>query len=253
VSLGDAVRWLSNSSRYGGPNGIDSRTLAHLWITTRVLLVASLFAVPTGYFVGHTGRGSAAIVGFTGSVRALPTLGLLSLLALKLGIGLTAPFIALTVLAIPPILAGAYTGFRSIDRSTIGAARAVGMTEMQIVRNVEGPLGLGLLLGGVRSASLQVIATATLADYVGGGGLGRFIFAGLKTNDLPQMMGGSLLVVGLALLSEVFFAIVQRSWARHLGGIEAKTTGPRGALSRLRRNKSRQRHTTTATSANSPT
>jgi osmoprotectant transport system permease protein len=213
VSIVDAFRWLWTTTRYGGPNGIDTRTLAHLWISVRVLFVASVVAIPIGYLIGHTGKGDRIVVAVSGSVRALPTLGLLSLLALQLGIGLRAPFIALVVLAIPPILAGAYSGFRAIDRSTVSAARAVGMTEMQIVRKVEVPLGLGLLVGGIRSASLQVIATATLADYVGGGGLGRFICAGLKTNDFAQMLGGSLLVIGLAILSEVLFAASdQNSW-----------------------------------------
>jgi len=121
-----------------------------------------------------------------------------------------APIIALVVLAVPPILAGAYSGFEAIDRRTIDSARAVGMTEGQIVRKVEVPLGLPLLIGGLRSATLQVIATATLADYVGAGGLGRFIFVGLKSNDYSQMLAGSLLVIALALLSEGIFAVLQK-------------------------------------------
>jgi len=125
-------------------------------------------------------------------------------------VGLLAPFIALVVLAIPSILAGAYSGFEAVDRRGIDAARAVGMTELQIVGRVEMPLGLPLLIGGLRTASLQVIATATLADYVGGGGVGHFIFLGLKTNDYPQMLAGSILVILLAILSEVLFSVVQR-------------------------------------------
>jgi osmoprotectant transport system permease protein len=149
-------------------------------------------------------------VALVGAVRALPTLGLITLIALSVGIGLRAPMVALVVLAVPSILAGAYAGLQSIDRATIDAARALGMSETQILRKVELPLGRALVIGGVRSASLQVIATATLADYVGGGGLGRFIFLGLKTNDYPQMLAGSLLVVGLAVLSEAAFSLLQR-------------------------------------------
>ena len=143
-------------------------------------------------------------------MRALPTLGLMIILALALGIGLEAPFIAFVVLAVPSILAGAYAGFEAIDRSIIDAARAVGMTQWQTLTKVEVPLGLPLLIGGVRSASLQVISTVTLADYVGAGGLGHFLFLGLKTNDYPQMLAGSIVVIVLALLSEIVFSVLQR-------------------------------------------
>jgi osmoprotectant transport system permease protein len=134
----------------------------------------------------------------------------MTIIALSVGIGLEAPLIALVVLAVPSILAGAYAGFEAVDARTIDAARAVGMTEWQIVSKIEVPLGLPLLIGGLRSASLQVIATATLADYVGAGGLGHFIFLGLQTNDYPQMLAGSIVVVVLALASEAFFSIIQR-------------------------------------------
>jgi osmoprotectant transport system permease protein len=208
VNVSKAFRWLAERSHYAGVNGIDNRTLQHLQISLLVLILASLIALPIGLFIGHTGRGRG-VVALAGAVRALPTLGLITLIALSVGIGLRAPMVALVVLAVPSILAGAYAGLQSIDRATIDAARALGMSETQILRKVELPLGRALLIGGVRSASLQVIATATLADYVGGGGLGRFIFLGLKTNDYPQMLAGSLLVVALAVLSEAAFSLLQ--------------------------------------------
>ena len=129
-----------------------------------------------------------------------PTLGLLTLFGIWIGIGLAAPIIALVILAIPPLLAGAYAGFESVDRGTIDAARAVGMRESQIVRKVELPLGMPIVVGGIRSATLQIIATATLAAYIADDGLGRFIFAGLKTRDYAEMLGGSILVILLALI-----------------------------------------------------
>lgn len=204
------LAWIFDPAHYGGLNGIDTRTLEHLSISGIVLLIAAIIAIPAGYAIGHTGRGKAFAVGLSGGVRALPTLGFIAILALSIGIGLEAPLIALVVLAIPSILAGAYAGFEAVDRRTIDAARAVGMTEWQIVARVEVPLGLPLLIGGLRAASLQVIATATLADYVGGGGLGHFIFLGLQTRDYPQMLAGSIVVVILALLSEALFSIIQR-------------------------------------------
>ena len=204
------IAWVLDPAHYGGVNGIETRVGQHLLISLGVLAVASLIAIPLGYVIGHTGRGRSLAIGISGATRALPTLGLLSLIALVVNVGLLGPFIALVVLAIPSILAGAYSGFEAVDRRAIDAARAVGMTELQIVGRVEVPLGLPLLIGGLRTASLQVIATATLADYVGGGGLGHFIFLGLKTNDYPQMLAGSIVVIALAILSEVLFSLLQR-------------------------------------------
>lgn len=204
------LQWLFDPAHYGGDNGIDTRSLQHLVISGVVLLIAAVIAIPLGYLIGHTGRGRAVAIGLSGGIRALPTLGLLIILGLAIGIGVEAPVIALVVLAIPSVLAGAYAGFEAVDRATIDAARAVGMTEWQIVAKVEIPLGLPLLIGGLRSASLQIIATATLADYVGAGGLGHFIFLGLQTQDYPQMFAGSVVVVVLAILSEIVFSIIQR-------------------------------------------
>lgn len=206
----EAIAWILDPSHYGGENGIDTRIVEHLVISFGVVIVAAIIAIPLGYAIGHTGRGRTVAVALSGGIRALPTLGLLILIALGVGIGLTAPFIAFVVLAIPSILAGAYSGFDAVDRSTIDAARSVGMTERQIVWRVEVPLGLPLLIGGLRAASLQVIATATLADYVGGGGLGHFLFLGLKTNDYPQVLAGSIVVILLAIVSEILFSVVQR-------------------------------------------
>jgi osmoprotectant transport system permease protein len=206
----EGILWALDPSHYGGSNGIETRVEQHLLISLGVLAVASLIAIPLGYAIGHTGRGRSLAIGMSGAIRALPTLGLLIIIALIVNVGLLAPFIALVVLAIPSVLAGAYAGFEAVDRRAIDAARAVGMTELQIVGRVEAPLGLPLLIGGLRTASLQVIATAVLADYVGGGGLGHFIFLGLKTNDYPQMLAGSIIVIVLAIASEAVFSIVQR-------------------------------------------
>lgn len=206
----EAIAWIFDPNHYGSYDGIDVRLTQHILISLTVVLVAAAVAIPLGYLVGHTGRGRGLAVAVSGGIRALPTLGLLIIIALGVGIGLEAPFVALVVLAIPSILAGAYAGFEAIDRRTIDAARAAGMTEWQIVGRVEMPLGLPLLIGGLRLAALQVIATATLADYVGGGGLGLFLFRGLKTSDYPQMLAGSIVVILLALVSEVAFSVIQR-------------------------------------------
>jgi osmoprotectant transport system permease protein len=151
----------------------------------------------------------------TGALRALPTLALLTLMVLWRGIGLTPPTVALVVLAIPPLLAGAYAGLESVDRQTIDAARAIGMTEWQVLGRVEIPLAMPLILGGLRSAVLQVVATATVAAYVGLGGLGRYLIDGLAVRDYPQMLAGATVVVVLALLLDGGFAALQRALSTH--------------------------------------
>jgi osmoprotectant transport system permease protein len=222
----DAVNWVLDPANYQGPGSIPARILEHLLFTLVTLLMASAIAIPIGYAIGHTGRGLSAAVSIAGGLRALPTLGMVTLVGLSVGVGLTAPYVALTILAIPPLLAGAYTGFRAIDRGTIDAARAVGMSEWQIVGKVEVPLGLPLLIGGIRSAVLQVIATATLAAYVSDFGLGRYLFTGLKTRDYAQMLGGSLVVILLALALEGIFALIQRLVVPH-GVTAGRTTSTR--------------------------
>lgn len=208
--LGQALQWLADPARWSGPSGIPTRLLEHLGYTALGVLVAALIAIPLGLLVGHTGRGKAATVMAAGAARALPTLGLVTLFALMIGIGLTAPLLAFVVLAVPSLLAGAYSAVESVDPATVDAARAQGMTELQILTRVEIPLGMPLIIGGLRGATVQVIATAMLAAYVGNGGLGRYIFLGLGSQDYPQMIAGSLLVIALALGLDLVLLGIQR-------------------------------------------
>ncbi|MFZ1410168.1 MAG: ABC transporter permease [Micropruina sp.] len=219
-----AIAWLIDPANQGGPDGIWTRSLEHVWYTVIAVVLACLVAIPLGYLVGHTGRGRGLVVVSSGAARALPSLGVVTVAGLILGIGLTAPMIALILLAIPSILAGAYAGLEAIDRQTIDAARAVGMSEWQILTRVEMPLGLPLLLGGVRSAVLQVVATATLAAYVGSGGLGRPMFLGLKTQDYAQMLAASLVVVVLALVLEGAFELIERLARRRFAPVPSTST-----------------------------
>ncbi|WP_141918424.1 ABC transporter permease [Klugiella xanthotipulae] len=208
--LWDSILWIFTPAHLSGPTGVWARLGEHLFYSGLSVLCAAVIATPLGLFIGHTGRGRALVIWLTGALRALPTLGLVTLLALLLGLGLLAPLLALTVLAIPPLLAGAYAGVESVDPAASGAARAVGMTEWQILTRVEVPLALPLLVGGFRSAFLQVVATATVAAFVPLGGLGRFIFDGLPVRDYPQMLAGAILVIVLALVSDAVFALIQR-------------------------------------------
>jgi osmoprotectant transport system permease protein len=208
----DALAWLFSPERLTGPNAIPVRLAEHLFYTGVSLLFAALIAIPLGYLIGHTGRGREWAVAASGAARALPSFGLLLVLVMLVGTT-RAPFAAVVsfvLLAIPSVLAGAYTGIEAIDRRTIDAARAQGMTEWQILRRVEMPLGLPLLLGGLRNAALQVVATATLAAYIGLGGLGMYIFRGLPLRRYDEMLGGAILIVLLALVLDGVFALLQR-------------------------------------------
>lgn len=212
--VSDAVDWLTDGEHWTGQTGIPNRVVEHLGYTSLTIVVAAAVAVPLGLYIGHTGRFRALAIGVTGALRALPTLGVLTLVTLVVGIGLTAPTIALVVLAVPPLLAGVYSGVESVDRQTVDAARAQGMTEWQVLTRVEVPLGLPLVIGGFRAATLQVVATATVAAYVSLGGLGRYIFDGQAVRDYPQMVGGSVVVVVLALLLDAVFAVAQGAATR---------------------------------------
>lgn len=217
----DAVRWIVDSENWkaGSPSPlpIQDRLLEHLRYSLSSLAMAAAIALPLGFYIGHTGRGRQFVIGFAGAMRALPALGLLYFLLMVIDdslsfdtAALVGSIIALVVLAIPSILAGAYAGLESVDRQTIDAARANGMTERQILLRVEIPLGLPLIIGGLRAGALQVIATATIASYIGLGGLGRIITTGISLNDNDRIIGGALLVTALALLVDGLFAVAQR-------------------------------------------
>jgi osmoprotectant transport system permease protein len=211
INFVGAFQWLSDPAHWVGPDGIPTRMWEQIWYSGLTLLIAAVIAIPLGLAIGHTGRGRGMAVSISGALRAIPTLGLVVFLALELGgLDITSPLIALTILAIPPVLAGAYAGVDAVDKGTVDAARAMGMTELQILRKVELPLALPLLIGGLRSAMLQVIATWTVAAFLPVGGLGRYLIDGLAIRDYNEMLAGSILVVVLALVTDGVFAIIQR-------------------------------------------
>lgn len=218
--LMDALGWLANPTHWVGEASIPVRLLQHLGLTFGVVALAALIALPLGIMIGHTGRFRFLIVATSGAARAIPTLGVLTLAGLWLGIGLAAPVLALLVLAIPPMLTATYTGIDSADPRAVDAARAIGLKEWQIIRFVELPAARTLLLGGLRSTTLQVLATATLAAYTADAGLGRYLYIGLKTRDYGQMIAGAILVVALALVLDGLWVLVSRAASRRTGGGE---------------------------------
>ena len=205
----EALSWLTTPANWLGGSGILTRSAEHLGLTLLIVVLAALIALPLGTVIGHTGRGRW-LVSATGAARAIPTLGVLTLAGLWLGIGLAAPTLALLVLAVPPLLSATYSGIASTPRTTVDAARAIGLTESQILAQVEVPHAAGLVAAGVRSATLQVIATTTLAAYTANYGLGRFLYTGLKTRDYAQMIGGAIVVVALALATDALLAFIAR-------------------------------------------
>lgn len=206
----ETVDWFTDAAHWSGSDGIPARFGEHLGYSALALGIAAVIAIPIGLWIGHTGRLRGVAVVLSGAVRALPTLGLLTGLVLLAGIGLGAPIASLVVLSIPPLLAGAYAGVESVDADTVAAAKAIGFTGTQVLTRVEIPLALPVILGGVRSAALQVIATATITAYVGLGGLGRYIFDGQAVRDYPRMVAGSVLVIVLALVVDAAILAAQR-------------------------------------------
>ena len=207
----DAFAWIFSPERLDGSLPLPQAIGQHLAYTFVSVLIAAAIAVPLGWWIGHTGRGREVAVAISGAARAVPSFGLLVLLVLVFGVlhKPEAAVISFVLLAIPSILAGAYAGFEAIDRRVIDAGRAMGMTEWQILWRIEVPLGLPLLIGGLRSATLQVVATVTIAAYVGLGGLGYYIIQGVPLRDFTQILGGALVIVALALVLDGLFALLQ--------------------------------------------
>ncbi|WP_426996480.1 ABC transporter permease [Pseudarthrobacter sp. N5] len=206
----DTFAWIADPAHWSGRSGIPARLLEHLGYSGLVLIIAAAIAIPVGLYIGHKGRGRVAAVAFAGALRALPTLGLLVLFALIAGTGLMPPVWALVILTVPPLLAGTYAGISSVDRSVVDAARAMGMTEPQILFRVELPNGLQVMFGGIRTAVLQVIATVSVVAYLPLGGLGRYLFDGLVLQDFPRMLAGSLLIAALAIAVDLLLGAAQK-------------------------------------------
>jgi osmoprotectant transport system permease protein len=177
--IGLAWHWFVQATQWHGTDGIPNRLLEHLGYSGLALGLAALLALPAGLLIGHTGRGGFLVVNSANAARSLPTLGLVILLAITVSIGVTPVIVALVALAIPPILVNTYEGVRQVDRELTWSARGMGMTSLQVLLRVELPSALPLVLLGLRTAAIQTVSTATVAAYVGLGGLGRYIIDGL--------------------------------------------------------------------------
>ncbi|MFQ4148706.1 ABC transporter permease [Arthrobacter sp. LAPM80] len=202
----DPVNWQSSA-------GIPTRVVEHLGYTGLTLLISLAIAIPIGLYVGHTGRGRVVVVSMAGMLRALPTLGIMTLFALiaTSTLSLMPAIWSLVLLAVPPILTGTYAGISAVDRDVVDSARAMGMTEPQILFGVEVPNGLAVMLGGFRSAVLQVVSTVAVVAFISLGGLGRYIIDGLAVQDYGQVLGGAVVIAVVAIALDGILALLQRA------------------------------------------
>jgi osmoprotectant transport system permease protein len=212
------IDWLLDPTHWSGPNGIPVRLLEQVGISGISLLIAALIALPVGLWIGHTGRAANLAVNVANIGRAIPSLAAIGIIAPitqafdpELGFKVYPTLFAMIILAVPPILVNAYAGVAAVDRELVEAARGMGFRERQILGRIEIPMALPVIAGGLRSATVQVIATATLGALFGFGGLGRYLVDGVAQNDDGQIFGGVFLVAALALLAEGAFAILQRA------------------------------------------
>jgi osmoprotectant transport system permease protein len=209
-AFGDAWQWFLQSAQWSGADGIPTRVVQHLYYSGVALLLAVVIAVPLGMLIGHTNRGGFLVVNSANAARALPTVGVVLLVVTLAGIGFLPVIVPLVALAIPPILVNTYEGIRQVEPELVDASRGMGLRGRQVLASVEVPVAMPLILLGVRTAAIQIVSTATIAAYVGLGGLGRFIFDGLARQEYPTVIGGAVLVVALALLTEVVFVGAQK-------------------------------------------
>lgn len=209
--LSSAFGWLSDPANWSGSDGIPTRLLEHLDYFARSLALALVIAIPVGLLTGHTGRGGFALISIANAARALPTLGVVIIVVLTIGLGVWPVLISMTVLAIPSILVNTFEGIRNVDADLKDAARGMGMTGWQVLTQVELPVAMPLILVGIRTAAILIVSTATIAAYVGLGGFGRYIIDGLSIRAIDtEVAGGAILVVVLALLVSALFLVLRR-------------------------------------------
>lgn len=213
---GDVVTWFTTSAHWHGDFGVPHRLTEHALMSTAAVLTAVVIGLPVGIWLGHRGRGGAVAINLSNVGRAIPSLAILALTQQAIGLsgwpgfGARPAFVALVALAVPPLVTNAYVGMRGVDADVVEAARGMGMTGAEVLWRVELPIALPLVMAGVRTAAVQVVATATLAAVTAWGGLGRYIVDGFGQQDDAQIVAGALLVGLMALTTELVLAQVQR-------------------------------------------
>jgi osmoprotectant transport system permease protein len=209
--LRDAATYFTTSANWWGADGFAHRVQEHVTMSGLALLTAMVIALPLGLVLGHTGRGGPLAINLSNLGRAVPSFAIIVLMASIVGIGAKPAYIALVALAVPPMVTNTYTAIRAVDPEVREAAVGMGLTGGQVLRRVELPMGLPLIMAGIRTSGVQVVATATLAALVGWGGLGRYIIDGLATRDFVEVFAGAILVAALSLLVELGLGMLQRA------------------------------------------
>jgi osmoprotectant transport system permease protein len=208
--LGQVWDWFTDPANWSGFDGIPTRFMEHIRLSAIPVGLAAVIALPPAMAIGHKRRFEFLVVSIANLGRAIPSFGLLFLFVILLGIGDEAVIIAMVLLAVPPILTNAYVGIQGVDADTLEAARGMGMSEAGVLARIELPLSAPLIVAGLRTAAVQVVATATLAAVVAGGGFGRFITDGFAAGDRPQVFAGAVLVALLAIATDLAFGLMQR-------------------------------------------
>jgi osmoprotectant transport system permease protein len=217
-----ALHWIFTASNWDQVNfntGIRGQIAYHVELSVLSLIVAAAIAIPVGLLVGHKRKGQFLAVSVANLGRAIPSFALLVLAFIvisnlwpSLGFSLLPTMVALVLLAIPPILTNTYVGIQSVDADTVEAARGMGLSERQVLGRLELPLAAPLIMAGLRTSAVTVVATATLAGFAGGGGLGVFLYAGFTQQGQEQLLiGGAMLVAALAISTELLFASLERA------------------------------------------
>jgi osmoprotectant transport system permease protein len=207
----DVFAWFTTGATWTGPEGITHRLWEHVALSASAVAIALVLALPLGLVLGHLGRGGFLAVNVSNIGRAVPSFAILVIAQqITRDIGTKPALIALVALAIPPIVTNTYVGMRAVDEDVVESARGMGMTGGQILTRVEAPLAMPVIMAGIRTAAVQVVATATLAALIAGGGLGRFIIDGFAQQDNVMAFGGALLVALLAVVTELTLGFVQR-------------------------------------------
>jgi osmoprotectant transport system permease protein len=208
--IANVIRWFTDPSHWSGADGIPTRLLEHLQLSAESVAIGAVIALPVGIVLGHYGKLGNVAMNVSNVGRALPSFGILVIAFQIFGLGDLPIILSLTALAIPPMVTNSYVGLREVDPDIKDAARGMGYRELAQLLRVELPLAVPLVMAGIRTSAVQVVATATLAALIAGGGLGRYIIDGLAQFDYTKLFAGAALVALLALATEVSLAGVER-------------------------------------------
>jgi osmoprotectant transport system permease protein len=208
--LQQCAHWLADPAHWQGPDGIPIRLAQHVQLSAESVALGALIALPIGVGLGHFGRFGNLAINISNVGRAVPSFAILVIAFQVFGLGDTPIILALTALAIPPMVTNSYVALREVDADIKEAARGMGYRPLAQLIRVELPLAVPLIMAGIRTSAVQVVATATLAAIVAGGGLGRYIIDGFAQQKYTMLVAGAILVALLALATELALAAVER-------------------------------------------